>query len=286
MSKLGKSVRMTLIAMLAILVFDHLFCESLVANFPSWAHLALAKPDAHYGNMITMSGVAAAFVLTFISVQGSLPSTGRILRRQTTKYLQGFEPKLEQIDEDSNLTQQDINTIKRWLRESRTSVEDIDESAEIKEGGHTKNQLSLLLEELDFSMLLETRIDEPKKDLDRSKDLLRRLGFSRISSVYMHHVGLMPALERAILIYLLILCSLILISASLCYVMFVWGGPSVSLIPFLAYATGTIVSILAVGAFAARIWPISDTGKRFAPLVEHLKAAAAKTGDDLIAAME
>jgi hypothetical protein len=254
----------TLFAVAAVFIIDF----TLSVQLPTLKLWACCKPGEHIADLIAASGVAVAFVLTYLSALTGLPSPGRQLLASALGHIKYHDPDLAAIDEDGRITLDEFRRLQEFLDDAR-DLEPNDQG---------------VLTACDLFMLIVNLAKPPHIRPHPTVRDLEDLGYTHTRAKFLSGIVFKRDAEKKLLLRATILCAIIFSYTSLIYCLELLGVMKSSFVIMLGYPMLAIVGAGFAIAMALRMWPhviVYDVvGAVIPPMEAAMQRAVAEASTD------
>jgi hypothetical protein len=245
----------TLLIVIVILALDIALSWAVPTLPPPFTDCC--APSAHLGTLIAATGVAVAFVLTYLAALTGLPSPGRQLLTSALGHIKLHNPDLAAYDEDGRISQAEFQAIETFL----------DDAEDLAPADETVSSAAELLRTI--ANLAKPPHIRPTPE----KEVLYRLGYGVIRAWFLRTIVFRRDSEKRNLIRAAIGCAIVFSYALLVYCLEVLGLMKASVFILIGYPiTGFIGAIFAV-ALGMRMWPHVVERRAIEPLLGPLTQA-------------
>jgi hypothetical protein len=197
------------------------------------------KPKEHIGDLIAASGVAVAFVLTYLAALTGLPSPGRQLLSSALGHIKLDEPELAAIDEDGRVTNDEFRQLNRFIRDAKDLAPNDPE---------VQKACDL------FDVIVKLAKPPHIREMP-AKGKLEELGYSRVRAAFLRSVVFKKDAEKCWLLCATILCSLVFTYSTVVYCLEAAQVMPASIVMPLGYPILALVGMAFSTAMSLRMWP-------------------------------
>jgi hypothetical protein len=248
---------LTAVVVIAVFLVD----LAISRSFPQLKDWECCAPNEHVGDLIAASGVAVAFVLTYLAALTGLPSPGRQLLASALSHIKNLDPELAAIDEDGRISQNEY----RLLQEFLDDAQDLG-----------KNDEAVLTATTLFSLIIALAKPShirPNPTIEQ----LESLGYAHFRANFLSSIVFKRDAEKRMLLRATILCAIIFGYTSVVYCLEFLRLMDSSVAMLIGYPLLAAIGFGFATAMGMRMWPHTVEYDVIGAIIPPMEAARQRT---------
>jgi hypothetical protein len=237
-----------------VFVADVLISKNWWASITAFIGTKHLHPKDHFADLFAASGVAVAFVLTYLATLVALPSPARELLSSVLMQMADVAQNFEAIDPEARISPEEFVRLQELLDRA---VDNDRNNPEVLDSYET------LMKVVALAKL-------PQMNVSDARELLTKLGYSHYRANFLASVVFQKNTEKCHLLRATILAAIVFGYASVVDILYILGCVENSIVLPLGYLILGIMGVMFAVAFALRIWPHGVQYAVIKPIVESL----------------